>query len=106
AALVQALAGEKANDARLADVIVRTPTILGAVANHAAGGVDIPIKFGLATAGDDPRRFLPSFTGAVVPLPGLSRDSAGIGMLNWLADRDQIVRRVPLLLAVGDGIAP
>src|SRR5262249_51302242 len=24
----------------------------------------------------------------------------------WLADRDQIVRRVPLLLAVGDGIAP
>src|SRR5262249_32164865 len=37
---------------------------------------------------------------------GLSRDSAGVGALNWLADRDQVVRRVPLLLAVGERIAP
>src|SRR5262249_21767376 len=34
------------------------------------------------------------------------RESAGVGALNWLADRDQVVRRVPLLLAVGDRIAP
>src|SRR5262245_18610756 len=96
------LAGIRSNDDRLADVIASTPTVLGTVATHAAGGADLPIKFGIATLGDDPRRFLPSFTGAVVPLPSLSRDSAGVGALNWLADRDQVVRRVPLLVAVGD----
>jgi adenylate cyclase len=105
AALEHELAGVKPNDDRLAEVIAQTPSILGAVVTHAAGGADIPVKFGIATVGDDARRFLPAFTGAVVPLPRLSRNSAGIGALNWLADRDQVVRRVPLLLAVGDGIA-
>jgi adenylate cyclase len=100
------LAGVRSNDDRLADVIASTPTALGAVVTHAGGGTDLPIKFGIATLGDDPRQFLPSFAGSVAPLPSLSRDSAGVGVLNWLADHDQVVRRVPLLVVVGDKIAP
>ncbi len=105
-ALEHELAGVKPNDDRLAEAIARTPTILGAVVTHAAGGADLPVRFGVASVGDDPLRFLPAFSGAIVPLPGLSRASAGVGALNWLADRDQVVRRVPLLVAVGDKIVP
>jgi adenylate cyclase len=39
-------------------------------------------------------------------LPVLSTAGAGLGALNWLPDRDQIVRRVPLVLALGDKIVP
>src|SRR5205807_10655063 len=42
----------------------------------------------------------------VFPLPVLSQASTGVGAVNWLADRDQVVRRVPLLLRLGEKIAP
>jgi adenylate cyclase len=106
AMLEQELGQAKTNDSRLAEALAGTPSILGAVLSEGTGGGDFPAKFGIATAGDDPRPFLPVFTGAVLPLPALSQASEGVGALNWLADRDQVVRRVPLLLALGDRIAP
>src|SRR5262249_32870531 len=54
--------------------------------------------------GDEPRLFLPRFSGAVVPLPALSATAAGVGALNWLPDHDQVVRRVPLLMALREQI--
>jgi len=106
AVLERELGGAKPNDARLAEAIAGMPIILGAVLTHGSGATDFPIKVGLATLGDDPRRFLPAFSGAIAPLPALAQASAGVGAVNWLADRDQVVRRVPLLLAIGDRVAP
>src|SRR5262245_60820073 len=94
------------NDAGLAEVLKQTPSALGMILGHGDGRVDLPIKHGVATAGDDPRPFLPAFTSAVVPLPALSAAATGLGALNWLPDRDQIVRRVPVVLALGDRIVP
>ena len=106
ALLEQELGQAKSNDARLAEALAGAPTILGAVLSHQAGGAEFPIKLGVATAGDDPRPFLPAFAGAIVPLPDLSPASTGVGALNWLTDRDQVVRRVPLLVALGDRFVP
>jgi adenylate cyclase len=96
----------KPNDVSLAEALRGPPSVLGALPSDAIGAAPFPIKFGLAAAGDDPRRFLPAFRGATLPLPGLVQASAGVGAVNWLADRDQVVRRVPLLMSIGERVAP
>ena len=94
------------NDAVLAQALAQTRSALGTTLTHGDRAVDFPTKHGIAMAGDDPRPFLPRFTSAVVPLPILSAAASGLGALNWLTDRDQIVRRVPVVLALGDRIVP
>jgi adenylate cyclase len=100
ALLAQEIGARKSNDALLAEAIAAAPTVLGAILTQGSGAVDYPAKHGVVSAGDDPRSFLPQFSGAVVPLSVLSASAAGLGALNWLPDRDQVVRRVPLLLAL------
>jgi len=102
----QELRQKPTNDAVLALALAKTPAALGTVLTQGDRAVDLPRKHGIATAGDDPRPFLPRFTSAVLPLPVLSASAAGIGALNWLPDRDQVVRRVPVVLALGDRIVP
>ena len=40
------------NDARLAEAITKTPTVLGAILTDGGRTVDFPLKYGIATAGD------------------------------------------------------
>lgn len=101
-----ALAGREGNDEKLARRLGAGPSVLGAVLTDARAGGVYPAKWGLATAGDDPGVFLPRFSGAVAPLPALAAAAWGIGALNWLPDRDQVVRRVPLLLGLEGKIVP
>ncbi|QRG08213.1 adenylate/guanylate cyclase domain-containing protein [Xanthobacter dioxanivorans] len=110
APVVAALVGREGNDARFAGVLAASPSVLGAVLTDAqtgtkAGGA-YPAKWGLASAGDDPLAFVPRFSGAVAPLPVLAEAAKGIGALNWLPDRDQVVRRVPLLLGLEGKLVP
>src|SRR6266516_7427950 len=63
-------------------------------------------KAGFVVAGDDPRRFIPSFSGVNGNLAVLDTAAHGIGTINWLPDRDQIVRRAPLLYRVGNELVP
>ncbi|MEP9354533.1 adenylate/guanylate cyclase domain-containing protein [Xanthobacter sp. KR7-65] len=100
-----ALAGRDSSDRQLAATLGATPSVLGAILTHGSGG-SYPAKWGIASAGDDPLAFVPRFSGAVVPLPELAAAARGIGTLNWLPDRDQVVRRVPLLLSVDGRLVP
>lgn len=62
----RASASEAEGDRVLAEAIGRGKLVLGmAFAEHGAKPV---VKAGFAFAGDDPRPFLPSFTGALLPL--------------------------------------
>jgi adenylate cyclase len=54
-------------------------------------------KGNFALAGDHPGRWLKSSTGAVVNLESLERGATGNGSINMYPDRDQIVRRIPLV---------
>ena len=104
-AVETALAGLPGNDARFAEILGRSPVVLGFVLTQSAPTAALALAppWGMAFAGDDPRLFAPAFPNFVAPLPILGGRAAGLGALNWLPDGDQIVRRVPLLLRVSDG---
>jgi adenylate cyclase len=76
------------------------PSVLALVLTQDENSVNIPVKTGFATAGDDPVSFLAHFTSAVLPLPKLIEPAAGLGAINWIPDRDLVVRKVPLLFAI------
>ena len=105
AALEPLIAGKQTHDEVFAEAIGKTPTIL-ATALSAHASPPPPLKAGFATVGDDPKNFVPAFAGANVNLPILDKAAAGIGSINWIPDRDQVVRRIPLIYRVGNQYVP
>jgi adenylate cyclase len=93
------------SDVVFAEAVGRGPVVIGATL-AAQGAKTFPARGGFVAAGDDPLPFIYEFPGAVLPLAPLIEKARGLGVTNWLPDRDLVVRRVPLLLRVGDAIAP
>ncbi|MBB3930648.1 adenylate cyclase [Kaistia hirudinis] len=93
------------NDKALAAVLAQTPSVLG-ISLSRGGGEKPEIRAGFAVAGDDPKPFVPDFVGAIRNLPALEDAAPGAGSINWIPDRDQIVRRVPLIFRVGNQFVP
>jgi len=100
------LAGLPSHDSLFAEALARARVITGFVLTDQAGTPEPPVKAGFASAGDDPRLFLPDFHGSVVTLPELSAAVAGEGALNMVPEQDGIVRRVPLLMQRDDKMYP
>jgi adenylate cyclase len=95
-----------ANDERLAKAIASVPTVLS-VAGDAQGRHKLaPYRGALSYAGDNPAEFVRAFAGGVGNLPNLSAAASGIGAVNWVPSEDQIVRRVPLLVAIAGTLYP
>jgi adenylate cyclase len=105
-ALRESVAVLPPHDEVFATSIAKGRTITGFVAKHEGPGGQPAARATFAIAGDDPAPFLPSFKTAVVNLEQLESEAIGNGALNNLPDRDQIVRRVPLVLRVGDQLYP
>jgi class 3 adenylate cyclase len=63
-------------------------------------------KATFAVAGDDPAMFVRRFTTAVANLAELEAGASGNGALNSTPDVDQVLRRVPVVLALGDQLYP
>ena len=63
-------------------------------------------KATFATAGDDPRPFIPSFRSAILNLPVIEQGGSGNAALNYTPEIDQIIRRVPLVVRIGDAMYP
>ncbi len=99
------LVNRPGHDAMLAEAIGLGPTVLATVLNGGETGRP-PTKAGFAIAGDDPLPFIPAFSGNVNNLPGLEEAASGIGSINWIPDRDQVVRRLPLVYRQGDQLVP
>lgn len=102
----RALAGVTSYDEEFAAAIGKGNVVLGAILTQRGAAPDLPAKQGFVYAGDDPAPFLAAFSGGATPLPMLAAPAAGIGMLNWLPGRDQIVREAPLLARMGKQIVP
>jgi len=92
------------HDALLAEALAAAPAITGFVLTQGAGtGSRAPLRKGtFAHVGIDPAPYIPSFSGAVASLPELERAARGNGSINSVPDRDGILRRVPLVLRLGD----
>lgn len=104
-ALEKRILGENySNDRVLADAFGKWPLVAGIVLNGAK--TPPPIKAGFATAGDSPLLFVPKFDGALAPIDILRSGVKGFGALNWVPEYDQVIRRVPTILAVGEQLVP
>jgi adenylate cyclase len=96
------------NDEILADVIRQSKVILG------QSGVTAPIpppaealpQTGFAIKGPDPSPWLVTFDGLLRNIPVLEKAAAGRGLLTIRAERDGIVRRVPLIMKAEGSIVP
>ena len=89
-------------DQRLAETLGSVPVVTGFILTD-RGETQLPLpKAGFAFVGDDPLGHVDSFPSAVVNLPGLEAAAVGNGFLNQYLDWDHIVRRVPLVLRLGD----
>ena len=93
------------HDSAFAEALARHPTVLSATLHMERSG-PFPVKAGFAMAGDDPAPFLAPFTGSSGSLPAMTEAARGVGFINWLPDRDLVIRRVPLLARQGDVVAP
>lgn len=93
------------NDQIFAAALKISPSVLAVELGEGAS-TTLPRKAGFAIAGDDPRPFVPNFDRASGNLPELEQAASGIGAFNWLPDRDQIVRRVPLIFRLGSAFVP
>src|SRR5262249_32878063 len=105
AAVGPAIAGRPSNDQQFADEIRVTPTVLSIVLGQGTA-TTLPAKAGFVFGGDDPRPFLQDFDVATPNLPKFDDAAHGIGAFNWVADRDQIVRRVALMFRLNDSFVP
>ena len=106
ATIAAASAGKPTNDQLFAAALKETPSALAIVLTGRAGTFVPKPKAGFAVAGDDPKRFVPDFPGAVGNLPMLEETVRGLGSINWIPDRDQVLRRVALIYRIGDTFVP
>jgi adenylate cyclase len=104
-AITAAMAGRPSNDALFAAALKDAPSVLSVALGEGAT-TTLPEKAGFAVAGDDPRPFLQRFKGATADLSEFQDAARGIGAFNWVADRDQIVRRVALMYLLDQAFVP
>ncbi|MDH7795513.1 MULTISPECIES: adenylate/guanylate cyclase domain-containing protein [unclassified Beijerinckia] len=79
------------------------PVVIGMALSNRPTDTSTPMKSQFVRLGDDPTAALPFFRGMILPLPHLREAAAGMGAINYIPDVDLILRRVPLVFAVGDG---
>ena len=78
-------------------VIAQTGTTQKTTSNAVSRGV---AKIG------DPLPYLFEWPGMVGPLPKLAECAAGVGVINTAPEIDGVIRRVPLLMKIGDDVYP
>ncbi len=106
AEVAQWIAALPDHDRVLAETIAGNRVVTGFALTSGGGGQAPAIEAGWVTAGDDPARFVPAYGGAVTTLPALEQAAAGNGSLNLVPDRDQTVRRVPLVVRYQNALYP
>lgn len=105
-ALGEAAARLPSNDDALAKAMTGAPVVLGFAADPGPARQMVAARAPFAIAGDDPKLFVPSFPGGIGAVPELTAAATGIGAVNWLPERDQVVRRVPLLVGAAGALYP
>jgi adenylate cyclase len=104
----QLLARMQDPDSQFAKAIGEAPVVVGFSLGSSGSGAPMP-KAGFSwvgAAGADPLSFVRSFPDAVSALPQFQKAASGNGFVNQISDWDNVVRRVPLVLRLGDRPVP
>jgi adenylate cyclase len=91
-------------DQRVADAIAAGRVVLGMPL--ADPGAEPEVKAGFAIAGDTPQAFLPRFSGAILPLKSMRDGALGLSAMNFIPDRDLVVRELPTIFNVSGRLVP
>ena len=91
-------------DKPFAKILKNTPTIIGQIPINEAD--DTGVTRGVATVGKPWKNWVYQYLGAIGPLPLLAKNSNGVGMMITAPEKDGVVRRMPLVVAVGDKLYP
>lgn len=96
------------NDGVLAQSFGLGRVVLGQSGTNVAAGsaTDRALEAPIATLGPDPRPHLIGFPHLLRNIPQLEQASAGRGLLTIGTESDGMVRRVPLVLRIGERLAP
>lgn len=94
------------HDDVLAAAVAGGGVVTGFALTDTPGEYSPAVKAGFATAGDDPRPFIPPYSGAVTTLTAIEVLAAGNGALNVTIDHDGVIRRVPMVVRLGETIYP
>jgi len=99
------------NDAVFAAAFAQCCVVLGRASAAAGSGKaqaeEPPPTTPSALVGTDPRELLPgSRLRLIAPIPGLDQAAHGRGLLDLPPEADGVVRRVPMIRAVGDTLQP
>ena len=93
------------HDDVLARAIARNKVVTGFALTTTPGETPLS-KAGIATLGANPLRAVMRSAGALASLKKIQKAAAGNGALTMIPDADGVLRRVPLMLGVGDRIYP
>jgi len=105
-ALYESLRNLPDHDQVFAEALAAAPTVLGFIGTAVATDMLPRVARAVPFAGDHPSHFVPGFDGAAVNIEPLEKSASGIASLNWLPENDQVARRVPTVLRVGDQLYP
>ena len=95
------------HDQVMAQALQRGGVVLGFAGERGGAPTRLPARaFRVVNVGEPALPYLHVFSGAVTSLEVLESAAAGSGLLNFLPDSDGVVRRVPLLVRVGDEVMP
>ena len=92
-------------DLALAAAIADAPVVTGVVLSH-QNSRRPPTKTGFGWGGYDPYQFIFAFKGALTNLEGFDKAATGIGAINYIVGADQVVRRLPIVLRIGETLIP
>jgi adenylate cyclase len=94
------------HDARFAQVLAATPSVLGFFLTEDRPGAAVEPKAGFAVAGTDPGASITDYSGAILPLAQFQAAAPGLGFVSIKGDADGIIRRVPLIAKAGGKLVP
>lgn len=86
--------------------VLRTGRVVLGIAETSKDHQSKIAGIGLVIKGEPKKLSLPRLNGALTALPTLATAAAGNGAITFTPDADGIVRRVPLLVAVGNAVIP
>lgn len=94
------------HDQLFAEALARQPSVLG-FATAQSPTQTIPLsRFGVRQRADAKLPRFATYAGTVSALPSLERAAAGSGTMTFRSDADGVVRRVPVMIRVGDQLFP